>query len=519
MVIRNTAATLAGQLLYPLLALVLVPFYIRHLGLEGYGLVGLLALFVSLLGVFGRGLGAGLVREIGRRAGAGDAATVRRLVRSVEVAYWAIAVAILAALAALAIMVGPAWLRPERLPDSTVTTCLILLAVRIAVAFPHSVYQAVFIGTERQVLGSGLNAALALTSASANVAAVLVFGSVVAFYAAEILTAAAFLLIFRTAAFRILPGGPARFDGREVRRLASISLALMWTSGIGLLLSNLDRLVVTTLVPVASLAVFTVAVMGARLITLVGGPFLQATYPRMCRTARDGTPAEQARDLLRNAAVMNVVVAGVGLPLMAFAPEILDVWIGRPDVVAAAAPVMSIYAGGAALIAMASVLYQWQTAAGRTSIAVTFNGAALLVFPVGLWLLVGRAGLAGAAAAWAGYGAAAWLTNVLATFRAGALTTRAGRSYLAMTVLALGPAVLAIAGGRLAASAWLDGHLAGRVACGAAAAAVASLVAFAAGRSWILDPGRRGSDAGATIPRSGVPGAAEAGSASRVPRG
>src|SRR5262245_18797000 len=186
MLIRNTAANLAGQLLYPLLALVLVPFYLRQLGLEAYGLVGLMSLVVSLLAVFSRGLGSAVQREIGRRSGTAAATTLRQLLRSVEVLYWALAAALALLLAAAAFTIGPRWVQAQHLSPGTVTTCLVLLAVRVAVGFPHSVYQSVFVGAERQVLGNALNAVIALTSASCGVASVLVFHSVVAVYASEV---------------------------------------------------------------------------------------------------------------------------------------------------------------------------------------------------------------------------------------------------------------------------------------------------------------------------------------------
>lgn len=44
-----------------------MPFYLRHVGIEGYGLIGLIAMVVSVLGVFSKGLGSALQREFGRR--------------------------------------------------------------------------------------------------------------------------------------------------------------------------------------------------------------------------------------------------------------------------------------------------------------------------------------------------------------------------------------------------------------------------------------------------------------------
>ena len=481
MLIRNVAANLLGQLVYPLLALLLVPFYVHHLGLEAYGLIGLMALVASLLAVMSRGLGGALQREIGRRARTPDAATLRRLVRSMEVVYWGVAGATLLLLAPLAAGIGADWIRPEALPRATVAVCLVLLAIRVSVAFPQSVYQSVLLGTERQVLGSALTAALALATALGGVAAVLIFQSVLAYFVSETVTAALGVLVLRRFAFRGLPDGHAAFDAREVRALVGMSLALMWTSGIGLLLSNLDRVVVSALLPVSALAVYTMTVMAGRLVTLLSNPVLQAAYPRMCHVARSGTVEDQVRDLLRNAAALTVVTAICVFPLSAFASEVLAVWVRDASVVQAGATALSVYTIASALIAFASVLYQWQTATGRTGPAAMFNAIALIWFPLALWGLVSRAGLTGAAVSWALYGGLAWVTNLVVTFGRGHLPAPAARQYLRLIAAGLIPSLLCTLGARLAADVWFADSLAGRVSC-------AGVAGFGGGvaAAWIL---------------------------------
>ena len=487
--IRNTAANVAGQLLYPLLAFVLVPFYIGRLGLEAYGLIGLMALVVSLLGIFTRGLGGALQLEVSRRTGSPDEPTLPGLLRSVETVYWAAAGVIAIALGTFALTAGSSWVKSDAITPSEIRICLVLLAARVALAFPHSVYQSLLIGTERQVLGSALNAGLALTAAAGGVGAVLVFDSVTAYYASEAIVAGLFLAVYRRAAYGVLSSGPLRADLTEVRNLMGISLALMWTSGIGLLLSTLDRLFVTAMLPVASLAVYTVAVMGGRLVMVFYNPFLQAAYPQMCRMVRSGSPDDQARDLARNHAVLLLIAAGAGVPLCGFAPEVLALWIGDPAVTQAGAPVLSVYVAGSLMLAFASVLYQWQTAAGRTGVAVRFNTVALVWFPIALALLISRIELLGGAIAWALYGALAWITNLLTTYGHRALPLRHMYVSVRTTVLALAPAVIFTLVARLAADQALADCLWGRAACGAGAGLCGAGVAFAVVRSQLVTRG------------------------------
>ena len=452
MLIRNTVANFAGQLLYPLLALALVPFYLRHVGIEGYGLIGLIAMVVSVLGVFSKGLGSALQREFGRRSATPDGRqSLPTLLRSFEIVYWVLGAALAIGFGALALTVGPSWIRTESIPRQTVVSCLALLAVRVALAFPHSIYQSVFIGTERQVEGNVINGLLALSAVAAGVTAILVFGSVTAVYVGEVVTAGIFLIVLRLRAFAVLPRGAHAFDAREVRSLLRGSIDLIWTNGIGLLITNLDRVVVSAVLPVAALGLYTAAASAARAVGLGLNPFLMAAYPRTCRIAETGSAQQQLDDLLRAATVVAVLGAAITLPLSAFSVDVLTLWLRDSTLARAGAPVLAIYALGSLTIGLATVLYQRQMAVGATRFGARFNAVALLWFPIALWFLVARLGLSGAAAAWLIYALAAWLYHIAVTFRDNTLGSGARWAYLRAVVTGVLPVAAVVAAARVAA--------------------------------------------------------------------
>jgi O-antigen/teichoic acid export membrane protein len=452
MLIRNTVANFAGQLLYPLLALALVPFYLRHVGIEGYGLIGLIAMVVSVLGVFSKGLGSALQREFGRRSATLQGRqSLATLLRSFEIVYWFLGAVLAAAFAALALTVGPHWIRANTIPQQAVVTCLWLLALRVALAFPHSIYQSVFIGTERQVEGNVLNGLLALASVAANVTAILIFGTVVAVYVSEVVTACVFLIVFRSRAFAALPPGLQAFDPLEVRSLLRGSADLVWTNGIGLLISTLDRVVVSAVLPVAAFGLYTASASAARAVGLGLNPFLMAAYPQTCRIAEVGSVEQQRDDLLTTASVVAAFGAAITLPLSVFSVDVLTFWLRDATLAQAGAPVLTIYGFGSLAIGLATVLYQRQMATGATRFGARFNTVALLWFPCALWFLVVWLGLTGAALAWLIYALAAWVYHVVVTFRDDGLGASARSAYFRAVTGAIVPVVAIVAAARVLA--------------------------------------------------------------------
>ena len=77
------------------MSLVFVPLYIKFMGIESYGLVGIFASLFALFGLLDMGLSTTLNRELARLSAVPDrAGEMRNLVRTLEIIYWGMAVVI-----------------------------------------------------------------------------------------------------------------------------------------------------------------------------------------------------------------------------------------------------------------------------------------------------------------------------------------------------------------------------------------------------------------------------------------
>ncbi len=403
LVFKNTVANTFGLLTGPILSLLLVPFYLHYLGLESYGLIGFFTALQLVLAVFSQGLSMSLQREVARRsADAAAAPSLRRLIGSFEPVYFGIALVVAAGIGSASGYFSRSWIRIEHLDPQRVQLALMFLALRIAASFPHGLYQAVFIGTQRQVLGNALNMSGAALSASLAVAAVLIWRDIAALCAAEALAALTLIGAQRIAAFRILPraDGCARFSWSDIAAQWKLSAGLIWTSGSGVLITQMDRLLVARWFPAASLAVYNAGTAGGKLVGMIYGPFLTAVYPETCRLAGAGDRAALTAHVLRNARIIAALCMSFGLYLCFFARDILWVWTRNEVIVREGPAVMAVYVIGNIAQSYASVFYLLQTAKGTVRYPAIFNALALGWYPLALAVLTAKWGLVGAAASW-----------------------------------------------------------------------------------------------------------------------
>jgi O-antigen/teichoic acid export membrane protein len=414
----NTAANFVSQFIAPALGLLLIPVYLHFIGLAGYGLVALLAALLATTGVVTRGLGWSLQREVAQAHSVGELSRLRRLVSTFAAGYWAIGATLGLLLLVLSKPIS-GLLDRGTVSRDTVWVCLILLSLRIGTLFPTSVYQAVLLGTRRQVLLNLVTSVSLLVGSAGTIAGIAATHSVVAFYLADLLVSCATLLYLRRAV--AMDVGASATDGgrflnrRELRALAGLSSGLVWIQAVGILIRQLDRFVVGALTSLASLGVYTAGIAGGRLLSLAYNPYLTAVFPESCALAKHDISSMPAH-VINNSRIVALTSIGVGVPVALAAHELLTVWTQNERVADAGAPVLVIYVIGTMFLALADTENQAQTAMGTSRCAVFVNTCAIFWLPPTLYLLVRDLGIQGAAVTWLLYGSTAWMAHTGYTF-------------------------------------------------------------------------------------------------------
>src|SRR3982074_3001089 len=113
---RNIVANIAGRGWAALLSLGVIPVYIHFLGIEAFGLIGFFLSLTAILQLLDLGLGTALNRQFAQYSMlSGKAQEMRDLLRTLEIIYWLIGVAIGVTMLALAPMITTHWLKPQQL--------------------------------------------------------------------------------------------------------------------------------------------------------------------------------------------------------------------------------------------------------------------------------------------------------------------------------------------------------------------------------------------------------------------
>lgn len=403
---KNILANYASQLYVTVAGIVMVPLYIRYMGAEAYGLVGFFAMLQAWFNLLDMGLTPTMARESARyHGGASTAMEYRRLARALEGVFAVVAVLGGGALFALSGAVAARWLNASQLPLDEVTSSLQLMALVVALRWMCGLYRGVITGAEKLVMLSGLNSLVASLRFVA-VVPVLIFVSASprAFFSFQLAVALFELLALVWLAYRLLPAMPhgqrIKWEWAPLKPVLKFSLSIAFTSSVWVMVTQIDKLVLSKILPLADYGYYAVAVLAASGIMLVSSPVSSALMPRMARLQAEGQVDGLIAVYRQATQLIAVVALPAALMLVFFPAQVLWAWTGDAVLVGKVAPVLRLYAAGYAFLAVGAFPYYLQYAKGDLRLHILGNALFVLTLIPSIVWAASRYGMLGAGWAW-----------------------------------------------------------------------------------------------------------------------
>lgn len=398
---RNLIAGVGNSAWTALVGLVATPFYLRYLGVEAYGLIGVFLTMQAMLSLLDLGLSPTMNRETARGVADGAMDDVRRLLHSFAVVSWTVALGLAVLLTLAAPLIASHWLKAQDLTISELGRALALMGLAVACRWPAGLYLGTLNGAQRLVVSSAIGSGYATLSAGGAIA-VLIWGAptIEAFFAWQALAALGYTLALRSAAWRAVGGRRGARPGIEpLRRVWRFSAGMGLIAASSVVFTQIDKTLLSTLLPLEAFARYTLAGLLSSGIYVLVTPMFNAMFPRFSALVAAGDFDRLGELYSLGTRVLATLVFPSAMVLAFFARPVLQLWTGNAGLAAAAAPVMVLLTAGTALHAVMYFPYALQLAFGMPRLTMTINVAmiALLVpLMVALTLVHGEIGAAGA---------------------------------------------------------------------------------------------------------------------------
>lgn len=400
----NVIANYLGQGWVALMGLAFVPIYIKYLGMEAYGLIGIFAVLQASLTLLDMGMTPTLNREMARfTAGAHTPQSIWDLLRSLEVICFGIAILIGVGVWGASAWLGGNWLRAEKLPTEVVVQAIAVMGFVVGLRFIEGLYRGAILGLQKQVWFNVVNAVLATLRGIGAVSVLAwVASTVEIFFLWQGIVSIITITIFAVSVHRGLPHSekPPRFSLRALSGVWRFASGIIVTSFLVLLLTQMDKVLLSRLLSLENFGYYAFSATVAGVLYQLVVPVTQALYPRFSELVARGDESGLAAAYHHSAQLVSVLIVPTALVLMIFGEDLLVLWTRDITLARDTAPLVALLTLGTLLNGLMNIPYNLQLAYGWSGFAVRVNMMAVAILvPAILWVTP-RYGAVGAAWAW-----------------------------------------------------------------------------------------------------------------------
>lgn len=401
---KNLIANYIGQGWAAFLNLAFIPIYIKYLGIEAYGLIGLYAVLQACLALLDLGMTPTLNRIMARfTGGAEPAQKILNLLRSVEWIVFFLTLSIGLGIYFSAAWISKEWLHAENLSLETAEQAVFIMGLVASFRFFESVYRSVIIGLQKQVLFNAVNGLLSTMRVVGAVAVLKwVSPTIDVFFIWQAFLSLVTVIILASLAYHSLPktGSGSRFSIAVLRDECQFAGGVLGITFLALLLTQVDKVLLSKLLTLKEYGYYTLAAVMAGALFTITGPITQAWFPRLSELHAGNRQDELIENYHLGAQIVTVLVGSTAVVMFLFSEVIIDLWIADSVVTSKVSLLLSVLTVGNFLNCLMWIPYQAQLAYGWTNLGLRINLISVVVIIPGVLWAAPNYGALGVAYLW-----------------------------------------------------------------------------------------------------------------------
>ncbi len=402
----NIAANAVNRAWAFVSAIAFIPLYVQLLGTEAYGLVGFYSTLSALLTIADLGFSATLNRHMARlRASEASMLYRRDVLVSFEAIYAPITVLIAIVIWHFSGTVAIGWLDVAKISPIEVKEAIQLMGFAISAQLLSGLYHGGLMGLERQTLANGIQIAGSIVRHGGGILALVLISPTIKVFAIwQVISSLCILVVARSALWRMqrpnnFQRGPM-FTWQPFKESLSFSSGMASMAVLSVILTQIDKIVVSKLLPLEQLGVYTIASAYAMVPMMLATPVSSAVTPRITGLIAVNNPEGVAEIFHRGAQIISFIILPVAAILLAFPDRVFGLWLGENASFDSLVPLGCLLLLGQLIQAISLMPYCLTLGHGAVGINVRFGVASvILVVPLSA-ILISSYGLQGGGVAW-----------------------------------------------------------------------------------------------------------------------
>jgi O-antigen/teichoic acid export membrane protein len=401
---KNILANFSGSFLTSLITIVFIPLYIKYLGIEAWGIIGIFSTIQSAVIILDLGLSASMTREISKYSILPNSEVILKdIVRTLEVIYWITAIIIIFIIIISSHFITYNWLNKGNIDQSVIQSSIILMGFAIGLQWPSSLYSGGLVGLQKHVLLNIINVSINLLR-SVGVVLILIFvnRSVYTFFIWQALVSLINSLVLYFFLWKNLPKTivKATFKKEILSNIWKFAAGMSGISILALLLTQMDKVILSKTLSLKEFGYYTFASSIAMSLTRLYTPYFNSIYPRLTQLVALNNESDLKTFYHKSCQFLTFLILPITLVLCVYSYEIILLWTKSITLSQNVYLIFNILLFGTVINGFMNPPYALQLANGWTKLNLYSNILAVLIIIPCYFFLSKSYGSIGAAISW-----------------------------------------------------------------------------------------------------------------------
>jgi len=373
---KNIIANYIGRFYTMVIGIVVLPIYLKYLGAEAYGLVGFFTMFISWMMLLDMGFSQVLSRETAILKDKIDGLSELKLIlRGVETMILVVSIFVAIIVLLSSDWIVNSWLNVKELPFETVKTSIEIMGFMFILKWFVSLYDSLLVGFEEQVW---LNIYKIIISSIRFIGGLILIiyitNDILYYFLYQASIAIIEFILLNRKVYSNLPQTNFIFPSiKYIKKIAPFALGIAYTSGIWIVYTQLDKLLLSHYIPLAEYGYFTLVVLVSNAIMQFSSPLSQAILPRMTSLLSNGEDKKMLSLYRKGTRFISAVIFSVVGIVIFYSYELLYAWTGDTQASLWSSKILIWYALGNAILSISAFQYYLQFAYGNLKYHIQFN--------------------------------------------------------------------------------------------------------------------------------------------------
>lgn len=333
----NIFASFVGQAWTALLGIIFVPIYLRYIGVESYGLIGIFMSLQTFLNLLDFGISPTLNREMARLSvSEKNAQEMHDLRRTLQIPNWLSAIAISLVLCILSPIIAKYWVTPKELSVSTITQAFLLISFSTGIQFLSGFNAGGLVGLQKQVLLNSINMFCGtLRSVGAWMVLAFITPTIQAFLWWQLLVAA-IQAILTSIAFKkslFYSTNKGRFRKDLLSRVWRFAAGMTGTGVLALVIAQTDKIILSRMLDLKEFGYYSVAItISSITIAMIVGSISNVVYPKFSGLVSLGNENITIQYYHRACQLLSLLLIPTVVVIAFFSYEVVLIWARNSEI-------------------------------------------------------------------------------------------------------------------------------------------------------------------------------------------